>query len=55
MAVAYRSPRMGAIVLPEDCEAEGMPPEAWVVNEEAMLPLLKDLGFTQEDGPIWRL
>lgn len=34
------------------CEEHGFPCEAHVVNEEAMVPLLEDLGFSQE-GPIW--
>lgn len=35
------------------CSREGFTPEAWVVNEEAMNPLLEDLGFSP-DGPIWQ-
>lgn len=34
------------------CSREGFSPEAWVVNEEAMNPLLEDMGFSP-DGPIW--
>ena len=38
----------------EKCSKEGMPVEAWVVNEEAMEPLLEDLGFDGKPGqPIW--
>lgn len=35
------------------CEEMGFSPEAHVVGEDAMIPLLTDLGFTNE-GPIWR-
>ena len=34
------------------CEQHGFQPEAHVVNEEAMVPLLEKLGFTP-DGPLW--
>ena len=34
------------------CESQGWSPEAWVVNDEVMCPLLEDLGFTPH-GPIW--
>jgi GNAT superfamily N-acetyltransferase len=37
------------------CESDGMPVEAWVVNEEAMAPLLEDLGFSCDDHPFWTL
>ena len=38
----------------EHCEEQGVSPEAWVVNDEAMRPLLEDLGFT-EWGPSGKL
>jgi GNAT superfamily N-acetyltransferase len=34
------------------CRDDGFQPEAHVVNETAMNPLLEELGFTPE-GPIW--
>ena len=34
------------------CEQEGFTPEAHVVNEVAMNPMLEGLGFNS-DGPIW--
>ncbi len=37
------------------CEGDGLPVEAWVVNEEAMAPLLEDLGFSCNDHPFWTL
>lgn len=37
------------------CEGDGLPVEAWVVNEEAMAPLLEDLGFSCNEHPFWTL
>lgn len=39
----------------EYCTFEGFPVEAQVVNEEAMVPLLTELGFTAEghDSSMW--
>ena len=34
------------------CEQDGFQPEAHVVNDEAMIPLLEGLGFSA-DGPLW--
>ena len=34
------------------CADEGYPPEAHVVNDEAMVPMLEGFGFSN-DGPIW--
>jgi len=34
------------------CEQDGFQPEAHVVNDEAMIPLLEGMGFTP-DGPLW--
>ena len=39
----------------DHCEADGLPVEAWVVNEEAMIPMLEDLGFSRTDEAIWSL
>lgn len=35
------------------CESQGFAPEAWVVNESAMVPLLEDLGFSKTDEALW--
>ncbi len=34
------------------CEQDGFQPEAHVVNDKAMIPLLEGMGFSS-DGPLW--